>query len=133
MGIKGEENFQKDYSLCDVYLFTHCKYSEEGISKVLEKDKRILFGEDVELGVQLLNLLTSAQRKHIENPLKSRTIFSIKNWVGNKVRDIRRKWIIEIHSLPQDVADATCWDIIGNILITSVQAMHKFVFLKVFQ
>ncbi|KAI5640207.1 hypothetical protein M9H77_00172 [Catharanthus roseus] len=41
--------YGSDYSLCDVYLFTHCKYSEEEISKVLEKDQRILFGEDVEL------------------------------------------------------------------------------------
>lgn len=45
---KLEEKFQKDYSLCDVYLFTYCKNSEEEIAKVLEKDQRILSGEDVE-------------------------------------------------------------------------------------
>ncbi|KAI5659262.1 hypothetical protein M9H77_28055 [Catharanthus roseus] len=56
---------KRDNLLCDVYLFTHCKYSEEEISEVLEKDQRILFGEDVELGVQLLNLMTSSQRKHM--------------------------------------------------------------------
>ncbi|KAI5659365.1 hypothetical protein M9H77_28158 [Catharanthus roseus] len=41
--------YRSNYSLCNVYLFTHCKYSEEEISKVLEKDQRIIFGEDVEL------------------------------------------------------------------------------------
>ncbi|KAI5659362.1 hypothetical protein M9H77_28155 [Catharanthus roseus] len=116
MGIKGEENFQKDYSLCDVYLYTHCKYSEEEISKVLEKHQRILFGEDVELE-------ETYRRTYQEN-------FHL-NGVGNRTRDFRRKWIIEIRILSQDVVDATCWDIIEKIVITSVQAIYKFVFLKV--
>ncbi|KAI5648349.1 hypothetical protein M9H77_34354 [Catharanthus roseus] len=50
--------------------------------------------------------------------------------VGNRVRDFRGKWIIEIRILPQDVADVACQDIIEKIVITPNQAMYKFVFLK---
>ncbi|KAI5640392.1 hypothetical protein M9H77_00524 [Catharanthus roseus] len=121
MGINGEEKFQKDYSLCDVYLFTHCKYSEEEISKVLEKDQRILFGEDVELEGPTLEFTDKRSEK----------IHRTWNGVGIRTSDFRQKWIIEIRTLSQDVADATCWDIVGKIEITSVQAMYKFVFLKV--
>ncbi|KAI5677989.1 hypothetical protein M9H77_08939 [Catharanthus roseus] len=51
--------------------------------------------------------------------------------VGNRAQDFGGKWIIEIRILPQDVADVVCWHIIEKIVITPVQAMYKFLFLKV--
>ncbi|KAI5659373.1 hypothetical protein M9H77_28166 [Catharanthus roseus] len=123
MGIKGEEKFQKDYSLCDVYLYTHCKYSEEEISKVLENIKESCSVKIVDTYAPDVYSRETYKRTYQEN-------FHL-NGVGNRARDFRRKWIIEIRILPQDVANATCWDIIENIVITSVQAIYKFVFLKV--
>ncbi|KAI5662981.1 hypothetical protein M9H77_22304 [Catharanthus roseus] len=53
-----------------------------------------------------------------------------KERVGNRADDFRRKWIIEIRILPQDVVDVSCRNIIEKIVITPDQAMYKFVFLK---
>ncbi|KAI5658231.1 hypothetical protein M9H77_27024 [Catharanthus roseus] len=53
------------------------------------------------------------------------------NGVENRAQDLKGKWIIEIRIFPQDVADVACQDIIEKIVITPIQAMYKFLFLKV--